>query len=380
MRILVAPDSFKGSLTAPQVARAIAKGVARACPDCPIQLLPIADGGEGTLSALLAGTGGHQLPVTVQGPLGGRVTANLGLLPAGTAVVEMAQASGLTLIPLERRNPLLTSSFGTGQLIKAALDQGCREIIVTIGGSATVDGGLGMLAALGARFLDIDGRQLPPIGEGLPAVAAVDLTDWDHRVDAVSLRIASDVTNSLCGPNGAAAVFGPQKGADPEMVVFLDEGLRRFAAVTLQATGMDVLNLPGAGAAGGVGAALMAYLGGQMQSGVQVVLDTLQVEQYLAESDLIFTGEGRMDGQTAQGKAPIGIARRGLAYGCRTIALVGSIASGYEAVYAQGIDAIFPIVNRPMSLAEAMEQAEELLQDAAARAMRAFMRFRLPQS
>ncbi len=378
MRILVAPDSFKGSLTAPQVAEAIARGVDQVCPECQIRRLPIADGGEGTLSALLAGTGGRSLPLTVRGPLGDNVTADLGTLPTGIAVVEMAQASGITLIPPERRNPLLASSYGTGQLIKEALEQGCREIIVTIGGSATVDGGLGMLAALGARFTDATGKELPPIGRSLPAVARIDLTHWDARLDDVILRIASDVTNPLCGHSGAAAVFGPQKGADPAMVEFLDAGLRHFAAITLQATGMDVLNLPGAGAAGGVGAALMAYLRGQMQSGVQVVLDTLQVDRLLPDCDLIITGEGRMDGQTTQGKAPVGIAQRGLVHGCRTIALVGSIAPGYEAVYERGIEAVFPIVNRPMTLAEAMEQAEELLQDTAARVTHALMRFWSP--
>ena len=374
MRILVAPDSFKGSLSARQAAQAIARGVSRACPDCQVRQLPIADGGEGTLDALLAGAGGRDLQVTVRGPLGDPVTAHLGILQNGNiAVVEMAQASGLTLIPAEQRNPLLTSSFGTGELIRAALDHGCREIVVTIGGSATVDGGMGMLAALGARFLDQGGVELEPIGQSLPEVATVDLAQFDPRLAQCSVRIASDVTNPLCGPLGAAPVFGPQKGATPEMVAYLARGLERFAVATERATGFQVATLPGAGAAGGVGAALMSYARGQMNSGVQVVLDTLDVDQYLRDTDLIITGEGRMDGQTAQGKAPTGIAKRGLRYGCKTIALVGSIAPGYEAVYEQGISAVFPIVNRPMTLDQAMAEAAILLTDCAARVVHGYL-------
>lgn len=377
MRVLVAPDSFKGSLSATQAAEAIAQGVSRACPECQVRQLPIADGGEGTLDALLAGAGGQDLLVSVHGPLGDLVTAHLGILQNGnTAVVEMAQASGLTLIPEEKRNPLFTSSYGTGELMRAALDHGCREIIVTIGGSATVDGGMGLLSALGARFLRADGSELTPIGQNLPDVASVDLAGFDSRLAECTVRIASDVTNPLCGELGAAPVFGPQKGATPEMVAYLALGLERFAAATERATGCQVANLPGAGAAGGVGAALMSYVGGQMNSGVQVVLDTLKVDQYLRDTDLIITGEGRMDGQTAQGKAPTGIAQRGLRHGCKTIALVGSIAPGYEAVYAQGISAVFPIVNRPMTLEQAMAEAASLLSDSAARVVHALLELR----
>ncbi len=375
-RVLVAPDSFKGSLSALRAAEAIAKGVSRACPDCQVTMLPIADGGEGTLDALLSGAGGRSLSVPVRGPLGEEVDAQLGVLPEGVAVVEMAQASGLTLIASERRNPLLASSFGTGQLIRAALDQNCRQLVITIGGTATVDGGTGLLAALGARFIDADGQELPPIGSSLPQIAAVDLSLLDPRLESCNIRVASDVTNPLYGPEGAAAVFGPQKGATAEMVRYLDGGLRRLAEVTAKATGRDVSELSGGGAAGGVGAALVAYLGGQMQSGVQVVLDTLQADRHLRLADLVITGEGRMDAQTAHGKAPVGIALRGRQHGCRTIALVGSVLPGYEAVYSQGISAIFPIVNRPLALSEAMNEAAELLSDAAARAMHAWQAFR----
>lgn len=371
MHILVAPDSFKGSLTASQAAAAIAAGIAQVGPSHVVKQLPIADGGEGTLDALLAGAGGQGLSVTVRGPLGDPVAAMLGLLSdQSTAVVEMAQASGLTLVPPELRNPLFTTSFGTGQLILAALDHGCRQLVVTIGGSATVDGGIGMLTALGARFLDADGIELPPIGQSLGSIASVDLCRFEPRLAHCSLRIACDVTNPLTGPLGAAPVFGPQKGATPTIVAQLAAGLERFAAVTAAATGRRVTDLPGAGAAGGVGAALMAYANGQMHSGVAVVLDTLQVDQYLPEIDLIITGEGRMDGQTAQGKAPTGIAARGRQHGCQTIALVGSLGPGYEAVYEQGISAVFPIINRPMSLEQAMQEASSLLTDCAVRVMR----------
>lgn len=375
-RVLVAPDSFKGSLSAPLAAEAIAKGVSRACPACQVTTLPIADGGEGTLDALLSGAGGRSLPVSVLGPLGEPVEAHLGLLPGGVAVIEMAQASGLTLVAPERRNPLLASSFGTGQLIQAALDQNCRQLVVTIGGTATVDGGIGLLSALGARFIDAAGQQLEPVGRSLPQIADVDLSRLDPRLPLCSIRVASDVTNPLCGPQGAAAVFGPQKGATAEMVSYLDAGLGRLAEVTEQVTGLGVTNLPGAGAAGGVGAALAAYLAGQMQSGVKVVLDTLQADRHLQTADLVITGEGRMDAQTAHGKAPVGIALRGLEYGCRTIALVGSVLPGYEAVYDQGISAVFPIINRPLTLREAMNETADLLSDAAARAMHAWHAFR----
>lgn len=371
MRVLIAPDSFKGSLTAAQAAAAIATGVSRSRPTWQLHQLPIADGGEGTLQVLLAGAGGRAVSVAVSGPLGNPVEAELGILSdRQTAVIEMAQASGLMLIPPAERNPLLTSSFGTGQLIRAALDHGCRRLLVTIGGSATVDGGLGLLAALGARLLDDAGAELPPTGQSLGALASLDLTELDRRLTDCTLRIASDVTNPLIGPLGAAPVFGPQKGATPTMVDYLAAGLARFAGITRQLTGIDVADLPGAGAAGGVGATLLAYAGGQMQSGVDVVLDTLRVDQLLPGVELIITGEGRTDAQTAQGKAPTGIALRGQQHGCRTIALVGSLGPGYEAVYQRGIAAVFSILDRPLSLEQAMAEADRLLADCAARVVR----------
>lgn len=374
MRILVAPDSFKGSLDAPAAAQAIARGVRRACPACEIEEMPIADGGEGTLDVLIRSTRGSYQPVEVRGPLGEPVSARFGILGDGkTGVIEMAQASGLTLVPLQLRNPLRTSSFGTGQLITAALNRGLRRLIITIGGSATVDGGLGLLAALGARPLDRQGKELDPIGGSLLQLADIDIAGLDARLRQCEVIVASDVTNPLVGEQGAAAVFGPQKGATPQMVTDLDRGLERLGEITQQRTGVSVLDLPGGGAAGGLGAALVAYLGGKLTSGIDVVLDACQVERRLPGVSLIITGEGRIDAQTAAGKAPAGIAQRGRRHGCRTIALAGSLGAGYAAVYNQGIDGVFPILAAPLSLDESMERAAALLEDAAARVMHLYL-------
>ncbi len=374
MRVIAAPDSFKGSLSGPLVARAIARGVRRACPDCIVNEIPIADGGEGTLEALVQARQGEYRAYTVQGPLGQPVAAQLGLIASGRiGVIEMAQASGLLLITPEQRNPLLTSTFGTGELIRAALDLGCQELIITIGGSATVDGGLGMLAALGAKFYDNEHQELAPVGASLAHLAQVDITGLDKRLQTCRITIASDVTNPLCGPTGAAAVFGPQKGATPAMVALLDQGLHNFAQATLTATGVDVLDLPGGGAAGGLGAALIAYAGGVMRSGIDVVLDTIDIDTRLVGASLVFTGEGRMDGQSAQGKAPAGLARRAQAHGCPVVALVGSVGENYEAVFEQGITGVFPVLSAPTDLASAMEHAADSVADTAYRVMHFYL-------
>lgn len=370
MRVVIAPDSFKGSLSASLVARAIATGVRKACSGCVIEEIPIADGGEGTLEAMVAARQGEYRTYTVRGPLGVPTAAQLGLLDDGKiGVIEMAQASGLLLVAPEQRNPLLTSTYGTGELMRAALDLGCRELIITIGGSATNDGGLGMLAALGAKLYDADGKELEPVGGSLPHLARIDIAELDPRLSDCHITIASDVTNPLCGPLGATAVFGPQKGATPDMVEVLDQGLRNFAQATLAATGVDVLDLPGAGAAGGLGAALMAYAGGGMRSGIDVVLDTIGIDSHLAAADLVFTGEGRMDEQTAHGKAPVGLARRARQHDCPVVALVGSLGPGYQAVLEQGITGVFPVLSEPADLAYAMEHAAELIADTAFRVM-----------
>lgn len=374
MRVLVAPDSFKGSLSAAAVADAIAAGVQRACPACTVETMPIADGGEGTLEALVQAKQGEYHTYTVRGPLGQPVQAQLGLLAGGKiAVIEMAQASGLLLVAPEHRNPLITSTYGTGELMRAALDLGCKEMIITIGGSATVDGGLGMLAALGAKLGDAEGKELQPVGGSLPDIAQVDITRLDPRLADCRIIIASDVTNPLCGPLGAAAIFGPQKGATPAMVELLDLGLHKLAQATLAATGQDVSDLPGAGTAGGLGAALIAYAGGMMRSGIDVVLDTIAIDSRLTGIDLVFTGEGRMDAQTVHGKAPVGIARRASQHNCPVIVLVGSLGSDYEAVLAQGISGVFPVLNEPMDLASAMDNAARLIADTAYRVMHFYL-------
>lgn len=375
MRVLIAPDSFKGSLSAPDVARAIARGVAQICPECEIEELPIADGGEGTLDVLVASAQGRHFNLRTRAPLGNRHNARFGVLGDNkTAVVEMAQASGLTLVPAGKRNPLQASSFGTGELVKAALDLGYRSFIVTLGGSATVDGGTGMLAALGARFLDINGIELTPGGACLGRIASLDLANLDRRLQETKVVIASDVTNPLCGPLGAAPVFGPQKGATPAMVGILSEGLENWARVIASETGKQVADTPGGGAAGGLGAALIAFAGGSIRPGVDVVLDALQFDSRLAGVSLVFTGEGRMDHQTAAGKAPVGVARRAKLHGCRTVALVGAIGPGYDAVYAEGIDGVFPIADRPMSLRESLSHTAALLTDCAARVTHFYLR------
>lgn len=370
MRIVAAPDSFKGSLSATAVAQAISAGVLRACPACQVDEIPIADGGEGTLDALLHARQGEYRSYQVQGPLGEPVTAQLGLIAQGQiGVIEMAEASGLLLVAPPERNPLLTGTYGTGQLIRAALDLGCRELIITIGGSATVDGGIGMLTALGAKFYDSQQRLLPPLGSSLLRLARIDITGLDRRLQDCRITIASDVNNPLCGPDGAAPVFGPQKGATPAMVIQLEQGLHNFAQATLATTGLDVLDLPGGGAAGGLGAALIAYAGGVMRSGIEVVLDAIDIDTRLAGASLVFTGEGRMDGQTVQGKAPLGLARRAQAHGCPVVALVGSLGENYQAVLEQGISGVFPVVTGPMDLATAMGDAPQLITDTAYRVM-----------
>ena len=351
-------DSFKGSLSSRQVAEAAAAAVREVFPACETVCMDVADGGEGTLEALcgaagcrLAGgtspgtSGAVRIPLTVQGPLGAPVVAEYAVLEKGTAVIEMARASGLTLVPPELRNPLNTSSFGTGELIADALRRGCRSCIIGLGGSATNDAGIGMLAALGWRFLDRDGRALPPVGASLGAIVSID----DFRVPA-SLRpgagqagcgadhcrftVACDVDTPFCGPEGAAAVFAPQKGADAEAVAELDAGMASFAAVIEQYTGVDVRRIPGAGAAGGLGGALRAFLGAALKPGADLVLDAagfdVLVEGTDRRADLVITGEGRLDAQTARGKLPYCVLRRASRLGIPTLALAGQLGPGFS--------------------------------------------------
>lgn len=370
MRILLAIDSFKGSLSSLEAAAAVAGGIYRVLPDAQITTAPLADGGEGTVDALVAATGGQKLSATVAGPLGHPVTAEYGLLPDGTAVLEMAAASGLTLVPGNSRDPRITSTFGTGELMRAALDNGTAKIIMGIGGSATNDCGAGMAQALGIRLLDADGMELGPGGGQLDRLRRIDLSGLDPRLKQVSIEVACDVRNPLCGPQGASAVYGPQKGATPAMVEELDAKLGFFAACIKEQLGIDLAGTPGSGAAGGLGAGLLAFAGATLKSGVNLVLDAIKIDRLLQNADLVITGEGQLDGQSSYGKATAGVAARTAVHGLPVIALVGSIGPGADKLYDLGISSIIPIVSGPVSLGEAMDRAAELLTDAAERTFR----------
>ena len=370
LRILIASDSFKGSLTSQEVGTAITRGVLRVCPEAEITVIPMADGGEGTVAALIAATGGQLIATEVTGPLVTPVTARFGLLPNGTAVLEMAEASGLTLVPEELRNPMITTTFGTGELILKALDFGANRILIGIGGSATNDGGSGMAQALGVSLRDKNGQELSYGGGSLSQLAAIDMSGLDPRIKRTPIIVDCDVKNPLCGPNGASAIYGPQKGASPEMVKQLDTNLRHLAHVIAQELNQNVMEIPGAGAAGGLGAGLIAFAGASLRSGVETVLDTVNLEKYLAKVDLVITGEGRLDYQSAFGKVPVGVAKRALGHGVPVIAFAGEIGPGAHQIFDLGIDSAVTLVNGPIDLQQAMEKAPDLLADAAERTMR----------
>lgn len=387
MRIIAAPQALKGSLDAAGVAAAIARGARAALPGAEVVELPVADGGEGTVAALVAATAGRILTARVTGPLGESRTAVLGLLGARpdngspdngkgadagllTAVIEMAAASGLPLVSPDQRDPRVTTTRGTGDLIRAALDAGARRLLVGIGGSATNDGGVGMAQALGARLLDAAGRDLPPGGAALAALDHIDVSGLDRRVKAVEVIVASDVTNPLCGPQGASAVYGPQKGATPEMVAELDAALAHYAAVVKRDLGADVAEVPGAGAAGGLGAGLLAFLGARLQPGAVMVLEAVDFARHLAGAALVITAEGRLDDQTAYGKAVAAVAAAAHAHGVPVVVLAGGLMPGYETLYAHGVDAVLPIPDGPITLEESMARAGELVAGATERALR----------
>ena len=370
MKVLVAPDSFKENLSARQVGEAIADGVRRGSAHCTCPVLPLADGGEGTVDAVVEATGGTLHHVDVTGPLGETVQAVFGVTGDGqTAVIEMASASGLPLVPTGKRNPLLTTTFGTGQLIRAALDEGVSKVLVGIGGSATVDGGVGMASALGVRFGGHAGEAAFGGGQ-LDHIETIDLSGRDARLNAVTIEAACDVDNPLVGPTGAAAVYGPQKGATPEQVRILETNLSHLADVIERDLGMDVRGLPGAGAAGGLGAGLVAFLGAKLRPGVEMVLETVKLEQHLVDAALVITAEGKLDGQTAYGKTPVGVARLAKRFGVPCVALAAVLEAGYETVYWEGVTACFAIADRPMSKQESMDRAGELLTKTAENVMR----------
>ncbi|WP_028611092.1 glycerate kinase [Paenibacillus harenae] len=358
MKVVVAPDSFKGSISAQELCAAVRAGIQAADPSAEVVELPMADGGEGTLETLLYAAKGRSCEVTVKDPLGRPVKASYGVLGDGqTVIVEMAQASGLTLLQLEERNPLVTSSYGTGELIRHALHAGYRHFVIGLGGSATNDGGAGMLKALGVNFFDAEGELIPEGGAGLAALSAVDLSGLEPAVRESSFRIASDVTNPLCGPFGASAVFGPQKGATADSVRLLDKALYHYGGVLQQLTGIDVRRLPGSGAAGGTGAALMAVLKAESSSGIDLIMEAVDFEAHIRNADLILTGEGRLDGQTLSGKVIAGVCRRAGKYNIPVIALCGSMELAAERQDEIGLTAAFSIVPGPCSLEQAMGSA-----------------------
>ena len=363
MKIVIAPDSFKESLSAAGVASALARGLRQALPQAELVECPLGDGGEGTLDAVLAATGGEVRQAQVTGPLGESVKARWGwLAEQRTAFVEMASASGLELVPKARREVLAATSRGTGELLRAALDEGAERLVLAIGGSATNDGGAGLLQALGVRLLDEHEKALAPGGAALAKLARIELTDLYPRLADVEVVIAADVDNPLCGPQGASHIFGPQKGASPAQVRQLDEALAHFAAITAATLGRDVKDQPGAGAAGGVGFAALAFLQATFRPGIEVVAELVGLEAALQGADLALTGEGRLDGQTLRGKTPAGVLRLARRHGVPVVAVAGSLGDGYEALYEQGLAAAFSLVPGPLSLEEALTQAEVLLE------------------
>ncbi|WLI44219.1 glycerate kinase [Pseudomonas beijingensis] len=366
MKIIIAPDSFKDSLSAQGVADAIAQGLAEVWPDAQLIKCPMADGGEGTVESVLAACNGQWRHTRVRGPLGVAVEARWGwLAESRTAIIEMAEASGLQLVPPGQRDACSRSTYGTGELIHAALDAGAVRVILAIGGSATNDAGAGAMQALGVALLDDQGQALPPGGLALANLARIDLSDLDPRLAHVSFEIAADVDNPLCGPHGASVVFGPQKGASAQQVQALDRALGHFAEQCARALSKDVRDEPGSGAAGGLGFAAKGFLGAQFRTGVDVVAQLTGLAEAVSGADLVITGEGRFDAQTLRGKTPFGVARIARQHGVPVVVIAGTLGEGYQALYEHGIDAAFALVNGPMTLQEACADAPRLLSERA---------------
>ncbi|MCA0987301.1 glycerate kinase [Guptibacillus algicola] len=373
MKIVIAPDSFKGSLSAVESAEAIERGVKKALPESDTTLVPIADGGEGTLETLVVATGGFTRSVSVMGPLGDEVEAMYGILGDGeTCVIEMASASGIGLVPKGDLNPFLTTTYGTGELIAEALDEGYRKFILAIGGSATNDGGAGMLQALGVRLLNESGGPVGMGGGSLTNIRSIDLTGFDQRISSSTFLIASDVENPLIGPSGASYVFGPQKGASPEGVKVLDRHLEHWADVVEHTTGVSLHDKRGAGAAGGIGGAFQAFFPSKMERGIDVVIRYTNLEGKLVGADLVVTGEGRVDSQTASGKTPMGVAQAANDLGIPTVVMAGSVGDGINALYPYGVIGVHSMLNRPMTLEVAMKEASALLESSTEQVVRSF--------
>tara|TARA_B100000949_G_C14257931_1_gene441445 strand:+ start:134 stop:1279 length:1146 start_codon:yes stop_codon:yes gene_type:complete len=371
VKIVIAPQAFKGSLSALNVANAVQKGVRRIFPDAQILTCPVADGGDGTLETLVESSGGKIMETNVADPTGKPIVAQWGAMGDGnTAVIEMARTSGLALLTLEERDPLNATTYGLGEIIVSALNKGFRKFIVGIGGSATNDAGAGMAQALGIRLMDREGRNLVFGGAALQNLSVIDTSSIDQRVLESNFQIACDVNNPLTGPEGASAVYGPQKGATEENVIQLDSALGVFAEVAKRDLGKDISNLEGAGAAGGLGAGMIAFVEGHLRAGVDIVLDTVNLAEKLESADLVITGEGSIDFQTVYNKAPIGVARMAKARGIPTIGISGMLGKNYQIVHNHGIDAALSIANGPISLEESLQNAPSLISEAVEESLR----------
>lgn len=356
MKVVIAIDSLKGSLSSMEAGMAIKDGILAAKPDAEVIVKPLADGGEGTTDALIEGMNGERIDLTVTGPMHTPVDAYYGYLKdTNTAVMEMASAAGITLVPDSEKNPLLATSYGVGEMINDAIQRGCRNFIIGIGGSVTNDGGIGMLKALGVRFLDENGEDAGEGGQALAKVARIDVSGMNPLLKECHIQVACDVNNPLCGENGSTYVYGPQKGVTEDMKKTLDEAMAHFARVTSETLETDYMNTPGAGAAGGLGYAFLAYTGAALTPGIELILDAVGLEEELSGADVVVTGEGRLDFQTAMGKAPVGVARLAKKYNAKVIAFAGSVTKEATACNKEGIDAFFPILRSVCTLAEAMD-------------------------
>lgn len=356
MKVVIAIDSLKGSLSSMEAGMAIKDGILAAKPDAEVIVKPLADGGEGTTDALIEGMNGERIDLTVTGPMHTPVDAYYGYLKdTNTAVMEMASAAGITLVPDSEKNPLLATSYGVGEMINDAIQRGCRNFIIGIGGSVTNDGGIGMLKALGVRFLDENGEDAGEGGQALAKVARIDVSGMNPLLKECHIQVACDVNNPLCGENGSTYVYGPQKGVTEDMKKTLDEAMAHFARVTSETLENDYMNIPGAGAAGGLGYAFLAYTGATLTPGIELILDAVGLEEELSGADVVVTGEGRLDFQTAMGKAPVGVARLAKKYNAKVIAFAGSVTKEATACNKEGINAFFPILRGVCTLAEAMD-------------------------
>ena len=369
MRVVVAMDSFKGTFSSKEVGEFVKRGIKVVYPDAIVEVFLVADGGEGTLDAIIFQTHGQYINVKVNAPLGNQINAKYGIVDSNIAIIEMAEASGLGLVPEDKRNPLITSSFGTGQLIKDALDYGCKKIIIGIGGSATNDGGIGLLKALGIRFLDKNGFDIGDGGGALELLTKIDATMLDKRLADTEVLVACDVSNPLCGEQGASSVYGPQKGATPEMISKLDENLHHFSSLVTQTFSIDNANIHGSGAAGGVGYALITFCNASLQRGIDIVIETVKIEEAIKNADIVITGEGRIDAQSLYGKTPIGLAKIAKKHGKPIFVIAGSIGDNSHLLYDY-FDSVLSSVVSPATLEDIIDNSQQLIEDTAERLFR----------